>query len=101
MPGGRGRRSFEAARRDGDPQQGLDLVAEVLGRDLAVEEQDPGRDEAVEPAAGRGLGAAERGGQVGYRDAAVLPDLNHQCLVLGVEDGRRGGARARDGRAGA
>jgi peptide deformylase len=32
-------------RRDGDPQQGLDLEAQVLGGDLDVEEQRPGPDQ--------------------------------------------------------
>jgi hypothetical protein len=57
----------------------------VLGGDLHVEKQRAGRDEAVEPAAGRGLGAAERGGEIGDGEAAVAAELGQQELVLGVE----------------
>jgi hypothetical protein len=66
----------------------------MLGGDLHIEEQPPGCDEAVEPAAGRRLGAAERGGEIGHRDAAVPADLGQQYLVLSVEDD---GCREPDG----
>jgi hypothetical protein len=88
VPGGRGCHVLEQAWRDGDPEQGLDLVSEVLGCDLDVEEHRPGPDEAVDPVARRGLGAAENGGEVGHGGAAVPPELGQQRLVLGVEHDR-------------
>jgi hypothetical protein len=59
MSGGRGRHVVQQAGRDGDPQEGLHLGAEVLRRDLDVEVHQPGLDPAIEAPGSVGGVAAE------------------------------------------
>jgi hypothetical protein len=68
----------------------------VFGCDLDVEVQRSGGEQAVEPAAGGGFGAAEGGGEFGEWTAAVLAEFGEErdpgdvvAPGQGVGDGQR------------
>ena len=67
----------------------------LLGCDLDVEVQDSGAEKPVESAAGSGLRAAERGGELGDGTAAVQPEFGEEPFVLGIEDIRPGSSAPR------